>query len=118
MIAGNELLITTVGGFVTLIVQQTFAMIQRNRQHKWDAEERIRVAFELAQHQDRSRHQIAATATTERTAISKKIDEATTAAHTAIDLANNTNEKLLALGLAHDETTARVPDIRTDHTPK
>lgn len=87
---------TTLGTTITTLILQIMAWKREGRKHEWeidqlvwDRKERIRVAEELRKHTDNKAEQLVS-----------KIDENTNISAKAFEVANNVNEKLVAIGEA------------------
>lgn len=90
------IIVTTLGTTITTLVMQVISWMREGRRHKWEVEqliwdrkERVRVAEALRKHTDVKAEQLVS-----------KIDENTEISSKAFEVANNVNEKLVAIGEA------------------
>lgn len=100
----TTVIVTTIS---TLIIT-ALKMVLDYLNQRWERDERVRVAVELAAHTTRATDNIA-----------KKIDENTDISKEAFKVANNVNEKLVAIGEARvrqhgDRQTDRIESVVTD----
>lgn len=99
-------LITVLAGFL-------FQLYRENRQRKWDVEDRARIAAIVTNEaKDVAKKVVdsAAEASAERTRLRAAVDENTDISTKAFHEANTVNQKLEALGLAHNELQRREQD--------
>lgn len=105
-------IITILGATISTLIMQIAQWMREGRKHKWevdqmmwDRKDRQRVAQDMKDHADRR-----------TAALATKIDENTEISVKAFDVANNVNEKLVAIGEARMKAPGVDHHLRKDDT--